>query len=395
MAARMNIEQRLKGAWTFWAFGRCRAQNSARQNTITMRPTPAAPAPGPDGRKPDRVFLTRTTWTALITLAHALSISPAHTVPAPGELGWHRSAEGRQAADHILSWQSGDGTWPKNTNTSAAIFTGDPSSLRGTFDNGATRGELRFLARAFRATGDGRYERAFLKGLDTILAAQYTTGGWPQTFPPGSGYPRHITFNDGTMIGLMGFLREVATAEEFDFVDPDRRQAAQSAFDRGIQCILKCQIRVNGELTAWCAQHDAVDFQPRPARSYELASLSGGESAGIVRLLMSLDSPSPEVIRAVRAAAAWFEATRLTGIRQVEVDGDKRMVADPDAPPLWARFYEIDTNRPIFCGRDGIKKYQLSEIEPERRNGYAWYGDWGTPVLHEYDRWKPRWTPDR
>jgi PelA/Pel-15E family pectate lyase len=51
------------------------------------------------------------------------------------------------------------------------------------------------------------------------------------------------------------------------------------------------------------------------------------------------------------------------------------VVPDATAPPLWARFYEIGTNRPIFSGRDSVVKYQLSEIEYERRTGYRWYVD--------------------
>ena len=39
------------------------------------------------------------------------------------------------------------------------------------------------------------------------------------------------------------------------------------------------------------------------------------------------------------------------------------MVADPSAGPLWARFYEIGTNRPMFVGRDGIVHDHLADIE--------------------------------
>lgn len=48
---------------------------------------------------------------------------------------------------------------------------------------------------------------------------------------------------------------------------------------------------------------------------------------------------------------------------------------------------EIESNRPLFSGRDGVKKYPLSEIEPERRNGYAWYGAWGEGVVARYEKW--------
>ena len=147
-------------------------------------------------------------------------------------------------------------------------------------------------------------------------------------------------------------------------------------------------MKVKGKATVWCAQHDAVTLEPRPARTYELVSLSGSESAGLLLLLMSLDDPSPEAARAVHAGARWFESAKLAGIRQVVVDGDKRIVADPAAPPLWARFYEIGTNRPIFSGRDGVLKSSIAEIEAERRNGYAWYGAWGEAVARRYAAWR-------
>ena len=303
---------------------------------------------------------------------------------------WYRSDEGLRVAENVLSYQSVHGSWPKNIDTASQPYTGDANKLRGTFDNGATRGEMRFLARAYRATKENRFRDAFIKALDHVLEAQYPTGGWPQFYPPGQGYPRHITFNDEAMVGLMRLLRDVAGSEGFAFVEKPRRQKAKQAFDRGIECILKCQIVVDGRPTAWCAQHDEITLQPRKGRVYEHVSISGGESAGVIRLLMSLESPSPEVIRAVSAACGWYERVKLTGIRQVERGGDKVIVADPDAPPLWARFYQIGTNRPIFSGRDGLIKYDVAEIEHERRNGYAWYGGWGAGVLAEWETWKEK-----
>jgi hypothetical protein len=67
------------------------------------------------------------------------------------------------------------------------------------------------------------------------------------------------------------------------------------------------------------------------------------------------------------------------------------VVKDPAAPPLWARFYEIGTNRPIFSDRDGVAKHALAEIGYERRNGYAWLGTWPQHLLErEYPAWKQR-----
>jgi pectate lyase len=327
-------------------------------------------------------------------------VCPAQSSPRAGALlkqpeDWFRSAEGRRISTNILSWQSPHGSWPKNKNTASAPYTGDPARLQGTFDNGATTDEIRFLARAFRATGDERCRQAVLKGIDHILGAQYPTGGWPQYAPPPTNsYPRHITFNDGAMVRLMELLREVAASSTFDFADPPRREAARKAFDRGIACILKCQITVNGRLTVWCAQHDEKDFSPRPARAYELVSLSSAESAGILRLLMSLDNPGPDIVRAVKAGVEWFASAKITGLRQIREGRNKVMIADTNAPPLWARFYEIETGRPLFSGRDGVRKYNLADIEAERRNGYAWYGSWGEQVAADYEKWSNKWlTP--
>jgi PelA/Pel-15E family pectate lyase len=309
---------------------------------------------------------------------------------AANDDAWFKGAAGQSAISNVLSWQSAQGSWPKNQDTSRSTSQREPTKIAGTFDNGATTGELRFLARAFSATGDSRCRTTVLKGLDHILAAQYPTGGWPQYFPPGKQYHRHITFNDGSTVRLLEFLREVADAPQFAFVAAPRRQAARAAFDRGIQCILRCQVMVDGKPTAWCAQHDEVDFSPRPGRAYELVSLSGSESAGILALLMSLENPAPAVVRAIEGGAAWFAAAKLTGLRVTKVNGDRVVVTDPSAASLWARFYDIGSNRPIFCGRDGVRKTTLAEIERERRNGYAWYGNWGEGVARQFAAWQRR-----
>ena len=304
---------------------------------------------------------------------------------------WFNSDQGRSILENVLSNQSPLGSWPKNTNTAAAHFTGDASTIKGTFDNGATTDELRLLTRAFNVTQEARYCAAILKGLDHILLAQYPTGGWPQYYPPGKQYHRHITYNDNAMLRLMEFLRDVATTKDFAFIDAERRAKAQAAFDRGIDCIVKSQIKVKGQLTVWCAQHDEITLEPRPARAFELVSLSGSESAGLLLLLMSLEKPSPDVVRAVHAGVKWFETSKLTGRRQEKINGDKKIISDPNAPPLWARFYEIESNRPIFSGRDSVKKYDIAEIESERRNGYAWYGGWGEAVAKRYGQWRHQW----
>jgi PelA/Pel-15E family pectate lyase len=163
-----------------------------------------------------------------------------------------------------------------------------------------------------------------------------------------------------------------------------------------VDCILKTQIVQHGRLTAWCAQHDEHTLAPAKARAYELRSLSGAESVGVVKFLMGIDNPSPEVVKAVEAAVAWFRASKITGIKIVHKPApgtpkgyDDTVVEDAAAPPLWARFYELGTNRPIFSGRDSVVKYSVAEIEYERRNGYRWYVDRPARLLDvDYPEWR-------
>ncbi|MCS7033645.1 MAG: pectate lyase, partial [Phycisphaerae bacterium] len=184
---------------------------------------------------------------------------------------------------------------------------------------------------------------------------------------------------------------------DFAFLSAETVSRAADAFRRGIDCILRCQIRVNGQLTAWCQQHDAETLAPTSARTYELPSICTYESASIVHLLMELPEPEPRVIEAVDSAVAWFERSKITGKRYekivdpaLEYGVDRVLKDDPAAPPLWARFYDIETNQPFFCDRDGVKRWKLEEVGAERRARYAWFTTSPQRVIDAYPKWRAR-----
>ena len=319
---------------------------------------------------------------------------------------WYATPEALRVADNVLLYQRNAGGWPKNIDMTSALNEREKDRLivekndnDSTIDNGATYTQLAFLARVYSQQSQTRHREAFLKGLDYLFQAQYANGGWPQFYPDLSGYYRHITFNDGAMIGVMKLLRDVANKKpDYVFVDEARQEKAGKAVQKGIDCILKTQLIIGGQRTVWCAQYHEVTLQPAPARKYELVSLSGLESVDVVRFLMSLPNPNRTVVDAIEGAVAWFQKSQLNGIRWVEkADNskpngiDRVVVADPNAPPLWARFYEIDTNRPMFVGRDGIVKYDVAAIEHERRTGYAWYTNEPAKLLSkDYPQWRKR-----
>ena len=314
---------------------------------------------------------------------------------------WYASAAARAVADGVLQYPSAAGGWQKNTDLS--VFPPRPDDIApdngrmNTFDNDGTTLPMEYLARVFSASGGNEYRSAFLKGVDYILAAQYPNGGWPQFYPLRQGYYSHITFNDDAMTRVLTLLDDVAHARSpYAFVDPTRRARAREAVQRGIELILRAQIRHGDTLTGWCAQYEVESLEPAWARAYEPPSLSGAESVGILRFLMRIESPSPSIIASIEGGVVWLRAVAISGQRYetfINADGqsDRRVVPDPDAPPIWARFYELQTNRPIFLGRDSSVRYALAEIERERRVGYHYYGDWAHALLErDYPAWRAR-----
>lgn len=343
----------------------------------------------------------------LVTMAATALASPGRAQTSTpewnGEIvkraaAWYASAEARRIADVVVQHQSAEGGWPKNT---SLLIPPDiapvDEKLKNTFDNQATTLPMTFLARVIQA-GERPGDRAsFDRGLDYILAAQYPNGGWPQFYPLRPGYYTRITFNDDAMVRVLTLLRDVAAgAGPYGFVDTDRRARAGAAVAKGVEVILATQIRQAGIPTAWCAQHDEATLEPAWARAYEPPSSSGSESVGITRFLMSIPHPSPDVVAAIEGAVHWFEASALLGIRfepMTTSDGraDAHVVADPRAPPLWARFYQLETNRPIFLSRDSVVHYDIAEIERERRTGYRYYGSWPATLLRDdYPAWRRR-----
>ena len=267
---------------------------------------------------------------------------------------------------------------------------------QSTIDNNATTTEIEYLARLYLTTQKAKYKEGVLNGIQYLLKAQYENGGWPQFYPRPKGYYVQITYNDNAMVRVMNQLRGIYEKKApYTFLPDNICEQARNAFNKGIECILKTQVRQNGELTVWCAQHDRATLEPCKARAYELPSLSGQESDNIVLLLMSLPDPSAEIVKSIEGAIKWFQKSEIKGLQKEyftnsEGKKDYRMIPCEDCPTLWARFYELETNRPFFCDRDGIKKYDISEIGYERRNGYSWYNNGGLKVLAKYKEWKKK-----
>jgi len=328
-------------------------------------------------------------------------------------------AELVRVGENMLLYHRDLGGWPKNIDMARPLSDAEKDQLRAekgrndaTLDNGATHSQLRHLAKAYTATKQERFKAAFLKGLDYILTAQQPNGGWPQS-KGGTHYAALITFNDGAMIGAMTVLRDVAEAKpDYAFVDEARRQQAAEAVQRGIDCILACQIVIDGQPTVWCQQHDPKTFEPCGARGFEPPALCSAESVGIVEFLMQIDEPGPEIIDAIQGAVSWYEQVKILGKQRVwttAADGepDDVIIDNPDAPPQWARFYYCGVlggwtlavdgpaiNQPIFADGAGLVYDNMAAISRERRTGYSWLGPYANDLLdRSYPAWQAKWAP--
>ena len=312
---------------------------------------------------------------------------------------WWSSVEAATIADNLVTFQPPSGGWNKNTNMTAAPRRrgeryGYEIGYFGTIDNDATITEIRFLAKVITANSSAPHAAAWLnsfgRGVECLLASQYPNGGWPQVFPLVGGYHDAVTFNDSAMTNVLSFLHDLSTGgNEFAFVGADLRVRTAAAVERGLACLLAAQITVDGRRTVWCQQYDMLTLQPCAARNYEMPSQASAESADLVLFLMRLPVPSAAVVSEVHTAAAWFQKTQLRDVAFPSVtDGSgRKLVRSPGAAPLWPRYSEIGTDRPLFGDRDHTIHDTIDEISRERRDGYAWYGTWPARALEQYAKW--------
>ncbi|WP_232495721.1 pectate lyase [Novosphingobium kaempferiae] len=340
-------------------------------------------------------------------------------MPLDRPAAWYAGAEARRVAATIVSFQTPAGGWGKNMERSGpARVPGEswvphenlPANARedivsatpewryvGTIDNNATLDEMRFLARV-QAQAPGKEgdaaRAAFRKGLAYLLEAQFPNGGWPQVYPLQGGYHDAVTYNDDAMAQVLALLDDVAARKgDFAFVTPAEAAKARKAAGRGIAVILSTQVRAgNGALTGWSQQHDALTLAPVGARNFEPAALSSNESARLLAVLMAQPSPSPQLVAAVHSGAAWLRSVAVRDKVWSNAPDDSGLIgrhlsSKPGAGPIWARYYDMKTQQPIFGDRDKSIHDDANEISLERRNGYSWYGAGPAQALKLYDEW--------
>lgn len=233
-----------------------------------------------------------------------------------------------------------------------------------TFDDNVTQGAVRFLIALDRATGhqDAELRDAIDVALDAMLRSQYPNGAWPQRYSElpesdrypvrtasypeswsreyrGGDYRGHYTFNDNLIRDMVGTL--LLAGEEYDRAD--FREAVRRAGD----FILSAQMPE--PQPAWAQQYD-LEMHPAWARRFEPPSITGGESQGVLSTLLVLYEATGEqrFLQPVPRAIEYLRSSLLP---------DGRL----------ARFYELQTNRPLYFTRE----YELTYEDDDLPTHYA------------------------
>ncbi len=357
---------------------------------------------------------------------HASGGRGMYALRADHPVDWWTSDDAIKAARNIVTYQVADGGWSKNIDmVSRPRAPGDlydadnenrfPDSADfdkpvdpnwhyiATLDNDSTWMQIRFLAHvttallAVHRDAEAAPFRASVNlGLEYLLDSEYPNGGWPQVWPLEGGYHDAITINDDAMTHAVEILHDVATgAADYLFVPEALKRRAGPAAERGIDCLLELQIVENGVKTAWAQQYDALTLEPTSARNYEMAALTSDESFPIVEFFMGLPDHTAAEVAAVHAACAWFTKVEIFGYRfgsgnflaDRNSPGGRKLDAVASAGPIWSRYYQIDTDKPIFGDRDKTIHDDVNDLSVERRNGYSWFNTEGIAVLNDYKTW--------
>jgi PelA/Pel-15E family pectate lyase len=280
---------------------------------------------------------------------------------------------------NLLSFQTPAGGWSKSVRYNAPRQPGmhwssqeDAVHYAATLDNRSTTEQLKFLAYRFDVSGDARLKPALEKGLDFLLAAQFPNGGWPQCYPLEGSYHDSITLNDGAMLHAIELLQAAASGEaEWTWVDAERRKQAAAAVAKGVAALLALQVQLDGKPTVWAGQYDPLTMQPVQARGFEPAALSGGESVEVLRLLFTIRPVTPAISAAVDTALTWYAEHPLPGETE-----------------LWARFYSLRTQRPIFPGKSDGRAWEteaaMLQVNPD---GY----DFTVKKPRDLPKWQAKW----
>lgn len=294
-------------------------------------------------------------------------------------------------ADWILQYQLPDGGWASGVyypsleaGTPVAQTAQEKESLRSSLQGQSTLAEIHFLSQMYQQTARRKYRRAAEEGIRFLVRAQYSHGGWP--LQQGQADPI-ISLADNTFINVMNLMYRLYMGRvPYDYVPDDLRQQCLEAFQHGVDFLLRTQCRFEGKPTGWCTNYSAESLLPVAGGPQQPVAVNSQITDDMTLLLQNLIEPSEAVKEAIAGARNWYETTKISGLTRqnyINKQGkrDFRFVQDRHAPALWALYYSLEDNQPIFCELDGTQVRNLDDLTYEARKSLSWYNNDGARLL--------------
>jgi len=297
----------------------------------------------------------------------------------------------RDAAYALVSGQLRSGGWdyriefePERRRRYSYRVDPDPRQNArnvSTMDDNNTQSATRLLMQVDRALDfkDEKIHEAARFALSAILKVQYPNGAWPQRFTeapdpakfpvkkacypeswswtfPERDYKSFYTFNDGSIADTIDVMLEAFEI----YGRAEYRTAAEKAGD----FIILAQMPE--PQPAWAQQYNA-DMQPAWARKFEPPAVTGGESQGVMRILLTLyrETGEKRYLEPLPRAIEYLRRSRLP---------DGRL----------ARFYELKTNKPLYLTRGD---YKVTYSDADMPTHYSFKQSNGIEgIAREYER---------
>ena len=233
-----------------------------------------------------------------------------------------------------------------------------------TLDDDKSQSALRFLIRFDQLTGfrDAEVHDAVQYALEALLKAQFANGGFPQGWDgpvePGpittASFPDYDWRTEGRFKNYWDFetlndgLAGTVTATLHLAAEVYSDQRFHESLLRFGDFLLRAQLPE--PQPAWAQQYNH-QLQPIWARKFEPPAIAGRESEDVIETLIQLYEWTGEsrFLEPVPAALAWIRRSLL-----------------PDGQI--ARFYEMQTNRPLYFVRDS---YELTYDDSQLPTHYS------------------------
>jgi PelA/Pel-15E family pectate lyase len=229
-----------------------------------------------------------------------------------------------------------------------------------TLDDNTTQSAIRFLMRLDKTLEfeDAEIHEAVVFALDSVLAAQYPNGAWPQRYDgpfqdrgtrpalkasypdswsrefPKQDYRGFYTLNDNAQNDVI-----TLTLEAGRIYHEEKYRAAAL---RGGDFLLAAQMP--DPQPGWAQQYDQ-DMHPAWARKFEPPSITGWESQRTMQTLLMLyrETGKKRFLQPIPRAVSYYRKSLLD---------DGRL----------ARFYELKSNRPLYLTKDYVLTYSDADM---------------------------------